>query len=116
MNKTSSKHPNIIVSNQIQTRESKELMWLMLYVCIAYHYKVIFCGLFGKVMGYTWICHTMIHGVTTNHWFEQFVYVPLLWYVLYRMVVVVFGPHEGEVLSKSIQHKKNIIDQKQIWL
>ena len=34
------------------------------------------------------------------------IYVPLLWYVLYRMIVVVFGPHEGEILGKSVQTKK----------
>ncbi len=108
MNKTSTLQSKIISSNQIQAKESRELIWLMLYVCIAYHYKVIICGLFGKVLGFTWICHTMIHGVTTNHWFEQLVYVPLLWYVLYRMVIVVFGPHENEVLSNSIQKKKTL--------
>jgi hypothetical protein len=96
----------LITSNLIPASESKELKWLMLYVCIAYHYKVIFCGLLGKILGYTWICNTMIHGVTTNHWFEQLVYVPLLWYVFYRMIVVVFGPHEGEILGKSIRTKK----------
>lgn len=96
----------LIVSNRIPAGQSKELKWLMIYVCVAYHYKVIFCGLFGKVLGYTWICNTMIHGVTANHWFEQMVYVPLLWYVLYRMIVVVFGPHKNEVLGKSVQTKK----------
>ncbi len=108
MNKTKSSPSEIILSNQIPAKESKELIWLMLYVCIAYHYKVIVCGLFGKVLGYTWICHTMIHGITTNHWFEQLVYIPLLWYVLYRMVIVVFGPHGNEVLSKKIQSKKTL--------
>jgi len=97
---------HLITSNLIPAGKSKELKWLMLYVCIAYHYKVIFCGLLGKVLGYTWICNTMVHGVTTNHWFEQLVYVPLLWYVFYRMIVVVFGPHEGEILGKSVQTKK----------
>ena len=97
---------HFINSNLIPAHENKELKWLLLFVCTAYHYKVIFCGLFGKVMGYTWICNTMIHGVTTNHWFEQLVYVPLLWYVLYRIIVVVFGAHQGEVLGESVQTKK----------
>ncbi|MFK8008435.1 MAG: hypothetical protein AB8H03_18905 [Saprospiraceae bacterium] len=50
----------------------------------------------------------MIHGVTSNHWFEQLVYIPILWYVLYRMIIVVFGPHQREVLAKSVQTKKVI--------
>jgi hypothetical protein len=39
-----------ISTQHIQAKESKELKWLILYVCIAYHYKVIFCGLLGKVL------------------------------------------------------------------
>ena len=97
-----------ISTQHIQAKESKELKWLILYVCIAYHYKVIFCGLLGKVLGYSWICNTLIHGVTTNHWFEQLVYLPLLWYVLYRMIIVVFGPHENEILAKTVQKKKTL--------
>lgn len=106
MPQTTSINSTLINTHLIPASESKELRWLMLFVCIAYHYKVIFCGLFGKVLGYTWICNTMIHGVTTNHWFEQLVYIPLLWYVLYRMIVIVFGPHRREVLGKSVQTKK----------
>lgn len=96
----------LINSHLISANKNKELKWLILFVCLAYHYKVIFCGFFGKMLGYTWICNTMIHGVTTNHWFEQLVYVPLLWYVLYRIIVVVFGPHPNEILNQSIQRKK----------
>lgn len=106
MSQATSIKSTLINTHLIPANESKELKWLMLFICIAYHYKLIFCGLFGKVLGYTWICNTMIHGVTSNHWFEQLIYVPLLWYVLYRMVVVVFGPNQKEVLSASVQTKK----------
>ncbi len=106
MSQPTSINSTLITTNLIPASESKELKWLMIFVCIAYHYKLIFCGLLGKVLGYTWICKTIIHGVTTNHWFEQLVFIPLLWYVLYRMTIVVFGPHRNEVLAKSVQTKK----------
>ncbi|MFK7775314.1 MAG: hypothetical protein AB8F94_24455 [Saprospiraceae bacterium] len=95
-----------ITTHLVPANESTELKWLMLFICTAYHYKLIFCGFFGKVLGYSWICNTMIHGVSTNHWFEQLVYAPLLWYVMYRIIIVVFGPHHREVLGKSVQTKK----------
>ena len=96
----------LINTHRIPANESNELKWWLLFVCVAYHYKLIFCGLFGKFLGYTWICNTLVHGVTTNHWFEQLIYVPLLWYAFYRMIVVVFGPNRNEVLGKSLQTKK----------
>ena len=97
-----------ISSNLIPAKESKSLIWWLIYVCFAYHYKVIICGLFGKVLGYDWLCHTMIHGVTSNHWFEQLIYAPILWYALYRIIVIIFGPLEGEVLSKKVRRQKTI--------
>ena len=96
----------LITSTNISAPSNQSLTWMMVYICFAYHYKAIFCGFLGKIMGYEWICYTIIHGVSTNHWFEQFVYVPILWYVLYRLILVVFGPNEGEVLGKAIQRKK----------
>ncbi|MFT4754500.1 MAG: hypothetical protein ACI85Q_002059 [Salibacteraceae bacterium] len=41
----------LIVTTQIPGSENSELTWLMLYVCLAYHYKFIFCGLLGGVFG-----------------------------------------------------------------
>lgn len=97
-----------ISTTLIPASESKSLIWWIIYVCFAYHYKVIVCGLFGKILGYDWLCHTMIHGVTTNHWFEQLVYAPILWYALYRIIIIVFGPHENELLGKRVKRLKTI--------
>ncbi len=97
-----------ISTNLIPAKESKSLIWYLVYICFAYHYKVIICGFFGEVLGYDFLCHTMIHGVTTNHWFEQLVYAPVLWYALYKIIIIVFGPHENEVLSKGLKRLKTI--------
>ncbi len=94
--------------NYLSAKDSRELAWLMLYICLAYHYKVLFCGFLGKICGFTWICYTLIHGITTNHWFEHFVYVPVLWYVLYRVVVIVFNSRENKALSDSLQKQKTV--------
>jgi hypothetical protein len=96
----------LVNTTRITATPDKAITWLMLYVCLAYHYKVIACGLFGRVLGFDWICNTLIYGVTTNHWFEHLVYVPILWYVFYRLVLIVFGPHEGEVLGIAVRRAK----------
>lgn len=106
MRKPNSVQSFLITSNKIPAPPNKSMTWLMLYVCLGYHYKVIFCGFLGKVLGFEWICYTIIHGISTNHWFEQLIYVPVLWYVFYRLIVIVFGPHEGEILGKSVQRAK----------
>lgn len=97
-----------ISTNNIPAKESKSLIWWIIYVCFAYHYKVIICGFFGKTLGYDWLCHTMIHGVTTNHWFEQLIYAPILWYALYRIIEIVSGPLENEILGKKVKQQKTL--------
>lgn len=97
-----------IADNTIPASESKSLIWWIVYVCFAYHYKVIICGFFGKTLGYDWLCHTMIHGVTTNHWFEQLIYAPMLWYALYRIIIITFGPGIQEVISPKIRRQKAV--------
>lgn len=97
-----------ISTSHIPAKESKSLIWWVIYICFAYHYKVIICGFFGKVLGYDWLCHTMIHGVTTNHWFEQLIYAPILWYALYRVIMIIFGPLKNEVLGKKVRRQKTI--------
>ncbi len=96
-----------VSDNKIPASESKALIWYLVYVCFAYHYKVIVCGFFGNILGYDWLCHTMIHGVTTNHWFEQLVYAPILWYALYRIIVIVFGPQSNEILGEKVKRQKS---------
>ena len=98
----------LIESTRIPASESKSLIWWIVYICFAYHYKVIVCGFFGKALGYTWLCHTLIHGVTTNHWFEYMIYAPIFWYAFYRVIAIVFGPLEGEVLSTKVRRLKTI--------
>jgi hypothetical protein len=97
-----------ITSNNITASESKSLIWWISYICFGYHYKVIICGFFGKTLGYDWLCHTLIQNVTSNHWFEHLVYVPILWYAFYRIIIIVFGPLDGEMLSKKVQRLKTI--------
>jgi len=99
---------NFITTTLIPATENKSLVGWLLYVCFAYHYKAIFCGLGGKILGFEWICFTSIHGISTNHWFEQLIYAPLLWYALYRIIVIVFGPNDNEVLSNSVKRLKII--------
>jgi hypothetical protein len=86
--------------------KSTSLIWWLIYVCFAYHYKVIVCGFFGKTLGYDWLCHTMVHGVTTNHWFEQLIYAPILWYALYKIIDITFGPLDNEVLGPKVRKLK----------
>jgi hypothetical protein len=95
-----------IATNKIPATESKTLAFWMMYVLFAYHYKVIVCGFFGKTMGYDWLCETLVHGVTTNHWFEQLIYVPILWFAFYKITEIVFGPAENEILSKKVRRLK----------
>jgi hypothetical protein len=95
-----------IDSTDAPARESKNLGWWLIYVLFAYHYKVIFCGLFGQLLGQKWICHTLVHGVTTNHWFEQLVYVPFLWLAYYKIIQIVFGPADDEVLGPKVKRLK----------
>ncbi len=97
-----------ITTNQIPASESRSLIWWLLYVCFAYHYKVFICGFLGKTLGYTFLCESLIHGVTFNHWFEQLVYVPLLWYAYYRIISIVFGPAENEILAPNVRKMKTI--------
>jgi hypothetical protein len=97
-----------ISSNLIPASESKSLIWWVVYICFAYHYKVIVCGFFGKMLGYDWFCRTMIHGVTPNHWFEQLIYAPILWYALYRIISIIFGPDKNEVLGPKVRRQKTI--------
>lgn len=97
-----------ISNNNITASESKSLIWWIVYVCFAYHYKVIACGVFGKMLGYDWFCSTMIHGVTVNHWFEQLIYAPILWYALYRIIVIIFGPDKSEILGPKVRRQKTI--------
>lgn len=107
-NNTSILPATFIKNNQIQAAESKKLIWWLLYVCFAYHYKVIVCGFFGKTLGFTFLCSTLIHGVTINHWFEQLIYVPGLWYAYYQIISIVFGPHDHEILSSLVRKQKKI--------
>ncbi|MBW6481424.1 MAG: hypothetical protein K0B10_00035 [Vicingaceae bacterium] len=98
----------IISTTSTQASENKTLVGWLIYICFAYHYKVVFCGFIGKILGFEWICFTTIHGVTTNHWFEQLVYAPILWYALYKVTVIVFGPSENEILGKRVRNLKTI--------
>lgn len=98
----------LIKSTLIPAKQSTSLIWWLVYVCFAYHYKVIVCGLFGEVLGYDWLCHTMIHGVTSNHWFEQLIYAPILWYAFYRIISITFGPLGNEVLGPKVRKLKTI--------
>ncbi|MFT5167515.1 MAG: hypothetical protein ACI8P3_002753 [Saprospiraceae bacterium] len=108
MSKPDSSDLKYVSTNLIPASESKSLIWWIVYICFAYHYKVIACGFFGKILGYNWFCHTMVHGVTLNHWFEQLIYAPILWYALYRIIVIIFGPEKREVLSPKIRRQKTI--------
>ncbi|MFK7808421.1 MAG: hypothetical protein AB8F74_11520 [Saprospiraceae bacterium] len=105
-NESSNNNFKYISNNRIPASESKSLIWWMIVVCFAYHYKVIACGLFGKMLGFEFICHTLIHGVTSNHWFEQLVYAPFLWYAFYRIICITFGPGENEVLGPKVRKLK----------
>lgn len=102
------KDANYISTTSIPATNSKSLVGWLIYICFAYHYKVVFCGFIGKILGFEWICFTSIHGVSTNHWFEQLIYVPILWFALYKVIIIVFGPLENEVLSKNVSHLKTI--------
>lgn len=97
-----------ITSNRLPAKESKSLIWWLAYVCFAYHYKVIVCGFFGKDLGYDWLCKTVVHGVTTNHWFEQLIYAPILWLAFYKIINIVFGPGENEILGKKVRRLKTV--------
>ncbi len=109
MSKTDSMPSARMVSSiNISAGQNKTLVWWLLLVCFAYHYKVIVCGFFGKDLGYDWLCHTLLHGITTNHWFEQLIYVPVLWYAWYRIIQIVFGPLEGEVLGPKVRKLKTM--------
>ncbi|PKP45926.1 MAG: hypothetical protein CVT95_07890 [Bacteroidetes bacterium HGW-Bacteroidetes-12] len=97
-----------IANTSITATENKSLVGWLLYVCFAYYYKAIFCGLGGKILGAEWICFTNIHGISTNHWFEQLIYAPLLWYALYRIITIVFGPNNNEVLGTNVKKLKTV--------
>ncbi len=97
-----------IPSINIPASHSKYLALWTIYIVFAYHYKVVVCGLFGRVMGYDCLCNTLVHGVTTNHWFEQLVYAPILWYAFYRIAEIVFGPGEDEVLGPKVRRLKTV--------
>ena len=96
----------LIDSNNVPASYAKYLTWCILFISLGYHYKLIFCGGLGQVLGFNSICYTMVHGVSTNHWFEHIIYVPLIWIVLNAVNNIVFGPYENEVLSKKQRQKK----------
>jgi len=100
------KAPVFIESNDIKATNNRYLVWCILFMSFGYQYKLIFCGGLGLGLGQTWICYTIIGGISTNHWFEHLIYVPLVWVVLNATNNVVFGPGENEVLSKSLRRKK----------
>ncbi len=74
-----------------QAKNAPYLVWCILFISIGNQYKLLFCGFLGKVIGLDSICYTMFHGISTNHWFEHFVFVPLLWIVLNYLNNVVFS-------------------------
>lgn len=96
----------IISSNNIPAPIAPYLTWAILFICLGYQYKLIFCGFLGQVLGFKSICYTFIHGISTNHWLEHLLYVPLMWVALNHVNNIVFGPHTMEVLSKRQQQKK----------
>jgi hypothetical protein len=108
MTKQQNVHVTYVANNNISASESKSLIWWTIVVCFAYHYKVVVCGFFGKVLGFDFLCNTLIHGVTTNHWFEQLVYVPILWYAFYKIINIAFGPGEFEVLGPKVRRLKTM--------
>ncbi len=95
-----------IESSNIKATYDPYLVWCIFFISIGYQYKLIFCGGMGLGLGQTWICYTMIGGISTNHWFEHLVYAPLMWITLVKINQIVFGPGENEILSKAQNRKK----------
>jgi hypothetical protein len=98
--------PTFVKDNNLKAKEHRLLAWCLLFISIGYQYKLIFCGGMGLVLGQKWICYSMVHGITTNHWFEHLIYVPLMWIALNKVNDIVFGPNENEVISKSLRRQK----------
>ena len=75
---------------KLQEKIDRQLIWWILIVCFAYHYKLIVCGFFGVTLGFSCLCGTLVHGITTNHWFETLIYAPLMWYAMNQINETVF--------------------------
>ena len=88
------------------TRYNRYLIWCMLFISIGYQYKLFFCGGLGLMLGFKSICYTVVHGITTNHWFEHIVYVPFMWIALNHINNVVFSSLPIEKADKGQQYKK----------
>ena len=95
-----------IESNDIKANFNRYLAWWILFISIGYQYKLIFCGGLGLGLGQKWICYTMIHGITSNHWFEHLVYVPLMWVALHQVNQAVFEGAADYVAENAIRWGK----------
>ncbi len=78
----------------------KRLGWWVFFISVAYHYKLFFCAFLGLGLGFTCICYDVVHGITHNHWFEHFVYVPMMWVALNAVNEIVFSRTDLAPLSK----------------
>ena len=103
-----SKHSNLryIPDNNITASTAKRLGFCLIILSVGYQYKLLLCGIMGLNFGFEWICYSMIHGISSNHWIEHIIYVPIMWITLNKLNEIVFGPGENEVISKSLRHKK----------
>ena len=78
----------------------------IIFISVGYHHKLIICGLIGEVFGFHWICHTVIHGITTNYWFEHFVFVPLIWVAFNHIKNIVFSSKSLDISDDSWKKRK----------
>lgn len=97
-----------MLENEMRSKLDRQLIWWILIVCFAYHYKVIACGFFGVVCGYSGLCGTLLHGITTNHWFETLIYCPLMWYAMNEINETVFFPEKNNTYNLSRIRAKSV--------
>jgi len=95
-------------NKDVKDRLDRQLIWWILIICFAYHYKVIACGFLGILCGFEFICYTVIHGITSNHWFETLIYAPLMWYAVTQINETVFFPTEDTVYDPKRLRRKRI--------
>ncbi len=94
--------------NYLQTRNKldRQLIYWVIFLCFAYQYKAVACGFLGIICGIEFICYTMVHGISTNHWFETLIYAPLMWITVSQINEIVFFPKENDLFNQERNRRK----------